>query len=122
MCDEKSCEFRLHRHCALKIRAKSWRDYAGVGENDTTPVPFSNSHYCWKHRSSFSFHTVMKNRNENPLKFVGHEVEKDFGTQGKFVGIVWHFDPMQSFSTLFTGRRLRGDITEILIPLRRRQT
>ena len=118
MCDEKSCEFRLHRHCALKIRAKSWRDYAGLGENNTTPVPFSNSHYCWKHHSCFSFHTVMKNRNENPLKFVGHEVEKDFGTQGKFVGIVWHFDPCAKF---FNVVYEDGDCEEIslksLIPL-----
>ena len=81
-------------------------------------MPFSNSYFCWKHRSSFSFHTVLRNRNENPLKFVGQEVEKDFGTHGKFVGIVWHFDPCAKF---FSVVYEDGDCEEIplsdLIPL-----
>ena len=101
VCSDLSCKSRLHRHCAIEIRAKSWRDYAELKDSDEgVPVPppsLNSSYFCWKHRASFSFYTVERNRNAIPLKFVGHEVEKDFGTQGKFVGIVWHYDPCAKY-------------------------
>lgn len=64
----------------------------------TIPSSMTSVFFCENHLGLYNFHSIrdpdgVVPRTINPLKLVGHEVEKEFSAGGRYAGVIWHYDP-----------------------------